>query len=373
LENLVSAPPHGGEVFAAARRLGVPVSRVLDFSASINPLGPSPKALRRLRRDLRLIRFYPEAENRELRDLVAEQEGVDPRCILFGNGATQLLHLVPRVLKPRKAVIVEPGFAEYRAALERAGCRVQSLPLSEKAAFRLERTPLLKTIRREHPALLVLGHPNNPTGTAIPDSLLSELIHLCAKNHVQLVVDESFIEFTSRRSRARDASRRPHLIVARSLTKFWALAGLRIGYLVGQQPLVERLSSHIEPWSVNSLASAAAADSLRDANYRRDTLALLRRERAFLRDRLFGLGWLRPFPSEANFLLVRIETPELGSTELRQKLERCNILVRDGVGFPGLGSRYIRVAIRNRRDNERLIDALASVRRSAQALSRGTP
>jgi threonine-phosphate decarboxylase len=366
----MTAPPHGGQVFAAARRRGVPVTSILDFSANINPLGPSPKALRRLRRDLPLIRFYPDVENRELRDLVAKQEGVDNRCILFGNGATQLLHLVSRVLTPKKALFAEPGFAEYRSAFSRAGSTIHAIRLSADIGFRLERTALFDAIRREHPFLILLGQPNNPTGTMVPHSLLSELIEACTRKHIHLVLDESFIEFTSHRSCAKLAARKPYLLVLRSLTKFWALPGLRIGYLIAQAPLVEKLSSHLEPWSVNTLASSAAADSLRDAHFRRETLALLRRERTFLGERLSRLGWLRPLPSEANFLLVRIETDAFRSTELRQKLESRNILVRDGADFPGLGSRYVRIAIRDRRDNERLIDALRSLWPSVNATKR---
>jgi threonine-phosphate decarboxylase len=360
----VSAPRHGGNVFAAAQRLGVAVSRILDFSANINPLGPSPKALRRLRSELRLIQHYPDGQNSELRALVAKMEGADPNCLLFGNGATQLLHLVTRFLRPTKALILEPGFAEYEAALRAVKCKIHRLYLAPEVCFCLEPDRLFGAIRHQRPDLIVLANPNNPTGKTIPHSVLLELCRLCSKKRIPLLLDESFIDFTREPSFLAEASRRPYLFVVRSLTKFWALAGLRIGLLVAQRPSIKKLSAHIEPWSVNTLASAAAAASLRDSEYRRKTRALVREERAFLSKQLSALGWLMPYASAANFLLVHIEAKGLHSNELCSRLEKRNILVRDAGSFPGLDRKYIRIAVRSRADNQRLIKELRTVGRS---------
>jgi threonine-phosphate decarboxylase len=359
----VNAQTHGGQVFAAARLQGVAPDRILDFSANINPLGPSPKALQRLRRDLALIRFYPDTENRELRGLVANAAGIDRDCILFGNGATPLLHLIPRALKPRRAVILEPGFSEYSAALKQEHCQIHRLLLRPETGFHLDRKALFDTVRRARPDVLILGNPNNPTGNVVPRRLLSELIDTCSKRRIYLVLDESFLDFTPHPSRALDATKHSRLIVVRSLTKFWALAGLRIGYLVAHKRLVEKLSASLEPWSVNTLASAAAAESLRDQKYRDRTWNLVRRERAFLTKQLAGLGWLEPLPSETNFLLVRITAPGITSTHLCERLAERNILIRDGSSFPGLGRRYIRLAIRRHSENQWLIEELRAISR----------
>ena len=357
----MNEPTHGGEVFAAARLQGVPLDRILDFSANINPLGPSSKALRRLRHDLSLIRFYPDAEDRELRDVVANQAAINGECILFGNGATALLHLIPRVLKPRTAVVLEPGFSEYRTALQREGCRIAALLLRPEAGFQLDRAALFDAIHRARPDVFVVGNPNNPTGTVLPTPLLSELIRVCSRRRIYLVLDESFIDFTPYPSRVSEAANRSHVVVVRSLTKFWALAGLRIGYLVAHKALVEKLSARSEPWSINTLASAAAAESLRDLKYRDRTLHLIRQERAFLVKQLARLAWLETYPSETNFLLVRITAPGITSSQLRERLQQRNILIRDGSGFPGLGRRHFRIAIRGHSDNQRLIDELHAI------------
>jgi threonine-phosphate decarboxylase len=366
----VSRERHGGEIFAASRRLGVSVSRILDFSANINPLGPSPKALCRLRRELSLIRFYPDSKSEELRRLVADRDAIDPKSVLFGNGASQLLHAIPRLLKPDSALLLEPGFAEYQAALQAVGCKIHRLFLERESGFRLDRTALFRAITRKRPKLIVLANPNNPTGATIPDPLLSDLVDCCAKKRIHLVLDESFLDFSSCPSLLAEASLRPYLVVVRSLTKFWALPGLRIGFLAAQQKFVEKLSLHMEPWSVNALACAAAAASLGDSQYRKKTLTLVRKERAFLSEQLSRLGWLEPYPSEANFLLVRITTKGLSSSKLQSRLERRNILIRDASNFPGLGREYIRIAVRNHSENERLIAELGTIGRSLRLRKR---
>lgn len=357
----MSGPTHGGQVFAVARFHGVPLENILDFSANINPLGPSPWALRRIRRDLPLIRFYPDTENRELRDLLANEVSIEGDCILFGNGATPLLHLIPRVLKPRVAVLLEPCFSEYSSALERESCQIHRLILNPEEGFHLQPEQLFDSLRRTRPDILILGNPNNPTGKLIPRPLLSELIDVCSKRRIYLVLDESFLDFTEHPSCACEAPKNPRLVVVRSLTKFWALPGLRIGYLVAHRSLVTKLSAGYEPWPVNILASAAAAESLRDLHYREQTLKVIRRERHFLMDQLSTLAWLEPVPSEANFLLVRITTPGINSTILCERFARRNILIRDGTGFPGLGRRYFRVAIRRHSENQRLIEELRAI------------
>jgi threonine-phosphate decarboxylase len=361
----VNPQTHGGQVFAAARLKGVPPDRILDFSANINPLGPSPRALQRLRRALALIRFYPDTENRELRELLANEAGINGDCILFGNGATPLLHLIPRVLKPRKAVILEPSFAEYSSALEQEHCQIHRLVLKPEAGFQLDREVLFKILRRTCPDLLILGNPNNPTGNVLPRQLLSELIDTCSERRIYLVLDESFLDFTPHPSCAVDATKHPRLLVVRSLTKFWALAGLRIGYLVAHRRLVEKLSAKLEPWSVNILAAAAAVESLHDLKYRDRTLNLVHRERIYLMEQLARFAWLKPLPSETNFLLVRITAPGINSSHLCERLAEQNILIRDCSSFPRLGRRYFRIAIRTRSENKRLIEELRSISSAA--------
>ncbi|MFZ0961922.1 MAG: aminotransferase class I/II-fold pyridoxal phosphate-dependent enzyme, partial [Terriglobia bacterium] len=203
--------------------------------------------------------------------------------------------------------------------------------------------------------------PNNPTGAVIPPETLSAIVNICHRGRIHFVVDESFIEFTSQPSLARRASEHGHLIVLRSFTKFFAFPGLRLGYLVAHPSLVEEFSRQQEPWSVNTLAVIAAAESLVDSTFREKSLKLIARERRYLAAGLTAFGWLDPYPTEANFLLVRIQHPAIRATGLRRKLEAMRILIRDCTDFRGLGEKYIRVAVRSRKENRFLLEALRQV------------
>ena len=362
---------HGGDIFGAAQRLGVSASRLIDFSANINPLGLSPKAYRRLRRELHCVRHYPDQRQEELRQLIASQAAIDPECIVFGNGATQLLHLIPRCLKPRKALLIAPGFAEYHPALEAVQCSIREFRLRPEDSFRLKAVPFLSIVKKERPDVILLANPNNPTGTVIPHPVLLEITACCRREATHFIVDESFIEFTREISLAKRAVEEPRLIVVRSLTKFYALPGLRIGYVVAHPSVARRLGRSIEPWSVNTLALAAAAESIKDSAYRKRTLALVASERKYLLAGLQNLGWLEPFPPQTNFVLARIKSRGISGDTLRQKLENVHLLIRDSRGFRGLGSQYVRFAVRTHKENKCLLSALRVVGERLRRLRKG--
>ncbi len=352
---------HGGDIFGAARRLGVPPPRLIDFSANINPLGLSPKAYRRLKRELHTVCHYPDQRQEELRSLIASKQKIDAECIVFGNGATQLLYAIARCLKPRKALLIVPSFSEYPAALAPAQCDIKQFRLLPKNGFCLGAEVFLENLEEERPDLVLLANPNNPTGTVIPHDVLVQIARLCRRTGTHFVVDESFIDFTQEPSLVTLAAEGRYLIVVRSMTKFFALPGLRIGYLVAHRSVAQMLSRALEPWSVNTLALAAAVESMKDSSYRKRTLELVTKEREFLFAGLRKLGWLEPFPSQTNFVLARIKSQRLQGDVLRQKLESMRLLIRDSCGFKGLGPRYVRFAVRSHKENKRLMSTLRVV------------
>jgi len=357
----MSTGEHGGDIWGAAERQGVPLSRVLDFSANINPLGPSLKARKRLARDVSLIALYPDKRQAELRRLLAARDGIAEDCILFGNGATQLIHLLPRVGRYKRALIVEPTFSEYRRALSNSGSEIREFFLTPKNNFHLDLNLLLRVLGREQPNVLFLASPNNPTGLVSPHRMLLRVSAFCEERDIDLIVDESFIEFTTEPSLMTLATHRRHLLVVRSLTKSFALAGLRIGYLVAGRSRVEELAHRMEPWSVNTLALSAAAASILDTNYIQKARSLIQREREYLSRELPQLGWLHPYPSSANFLLARIRARYTTAPALERMLAARNVLVRDASDFRGLDNQYLRFAVRQRRENRRLLAELEAI------------
>jgi threonine-phosphate decarboxylase len=349
---------HGGDIYGAARRLGVSPHRILDFSASINPLGLSPKASRRLLREMHTVCHYPDQRQQELRALVASREQIDPGSIVFGNGATQLLYVVTRCFRPREAMLIAPGFSEYRAALSSVQARHSEFPLRSKEGFRLNTDAFLRSLTVSKPDCILLANPNNPTGAVIAHDDLQRLAAICHKSRQYLIIDESFIDFTEEQSLSKLAARNPRLIVIRSLTKFFALPGLRIGYLVAHRSVAKAIAAAVEPWSVNTLALAAAAESMKDRSYRRRTLALVAKEREYLLSGLEKFDWLEAYPSRVNFLLVRLKPKKLRGDVLCYEMEQMQILIRDSNGFGGLGSQFVRIAVRSRMENLHLLQAL---------------
>lgn len=355
---------HGGDIWRVAKQRSVAISRLIDFSANINPLGLPIRAQKRLASDIGLVSHYPDRDQTELRALIASRNNIARDCILFGNGSTHLIHVIPRFKCYQKVLIVEPTFSEYRAALSNCGAIITVFSLKPRENFRFDVHNFIETVNRARPDAVFLANPNNPTGTLIPKRQIARAVAFCEQNRIDLVLDESFIELTRGTSMVARAARFRHLMVIRSLTKSYALAGLRIGYLVARRSVIEGLTDSIEPWSVNTLALSAAAACISDAKYLQKSLSLIQREREYLFRGVAKLGWLHPYPSKANFLLARIQEPRFNSASLKRKLETANILIRDTYDFRGLGAKYVRLAVRRPDENRRLLTELARIGQS---------
>lgn len=354
---------HGGNVHAVAMELGRRSSSLLDFSASINPLGPSFKIRRMLAREAEcLIKHYPDPECRRLRQTLASRWRLSPRHFVVGNGSIELIHLLPRALHIRSALVVGPTFSEYGAALNLAGAQVRVLSALKRDGYR---PPLDKAVRwiqstdrrGRSSSAVFLCNPNSPTGQACESGDLAEFAHQAEQSGVWLIVDETFSEYCDGLSLLPMLRRYPRLIVLRSLTKFYALPGLRIGYSVCAPSIAETLRRHQPPWSVNSFAQVAAEAAMNDRRYVRHSLAFMEAERERFSALLSSIPGLRVFPSCANFLLL--ELPDLHQAPgVAAALKRKGILVRDCSGMPGLTSHSIRVAVRTGPENDRLVSTL---------------
>ena len=358
---------HGGNVYAAARELRQPVWALLDFSASINPLGPSPRALSAIAGGLPGLAHYPDPDCWALRRALAARWKLPPEQIVVGNGSTELIHLLPRALAIRRALVIGPTFSEYAKAVERAGGRVSLLLAKRSDDFRPPLERARQRLRRGHTGrktidAIFLCHPNSPTGQAGDVAEVLRLVRDAEHAGVWVVLDETFIEYCEKRSLLPGFSGSSRLIVLRSFTKFYALPGLRVGYLVAPTRVARLVRACQPPWSVNTLALASAEASLADRGHARRSLAYMERERARLTKRVQGLAGVRVFPSRANFLLIELP-PAVRAAVLAQALRRQGILIRDCSAVPGLGRTVVRVAVNTRRANDRLVEALGGLLR----------
>lgn len=350
---------HGGNITEVAGQYNIDADSIMDFSASINPLGMSPAAKEAVLKAVDSAEHYPDTESRELVAALSEYHSIPSGNILAGNGSTEFIYLIPRVFRPKKALIITPAFSEYERSLKQAGCSVAYFPLDANERFRLDLSKLLLQLSKGYDTLWI-GNPNNPTSAVIPREEMVEILAEAGRMEVLVVADEAFMDFSEDESIKGEIINFDNLIVLRSMTKFFALAGLRVGYVLGSKKLINRLQSMKEPWSLNTPGQAAAAASLTDGSYRKESLRFMERERNFLFGGLKSLPFLKPHPSRANFIIARLKNDIKSGSLQKMLLTEHHILVRDCGNFHGLDGEFIRMAVKKREENTLLLKALRS-------------
>ncbi|HHG8785057.1 TPA: threonine-phosphate decarboxylase CobD [Citrobacter sedlakii] len=346
---------HGGNTREAAELLGISADRLLDFSANINPLGMPASVKRAIVDNLHLAERYPDVEYRHLHQALAKHHQIPASWILATNGETEAIFALVDGLKPRRAMIVTPGFAEYGRALRRGECQIDLFALREADGWQLT-DAILGALRAEHDCLF-LCTPNNPTGLLPERSLLEAIARRCKALNIALILDEAFLDFIPDESGfIPTLQANPHIWVLRSLTKFYAIPGLRLGYLVNSdEQAVARVRARQMPWSINAFAALAGEHLLDDIAWQRATWQWLKEEGERVYQQLSALPGLSVYPGRANYLLLKCER------DLQRALLERHILIRSCANYPGLDARYFRVAIRSSGENDRLLAVLADV------------
>ena len=353
------AHEHGGNVFAVARSLGVTPASIVDFSASINPLGMAPGVRDALAGCVDRLLHYPDKSAADLKESLAAYHGVGTDEIAVANGSTELIHLLPRMVGGKRGLIVAPAFAEYALALKRSGWQFDYLTLKSGDGFALSLQGLQERLAEGYD-LLFICNPGNPTGALIAKSDIEGVIRVCDESGTFLVLDEAFIDFCEGESAKELIRKCRRGVLLRSMTKFFAMPGLRLGYAIGAPQTVDAITSMQDPWSVNTAAQAAGIASLSDADYCRRTRNYVGEERERLAAGLAGIPRINVFPSRANYILAEIRCG-LSAAKLRSRLLEQGILIRDCGNFQGLDDRFFRVAVRPRAENELLVQQLRSI------------
>jgi L-threonine-O-3-phosphate decarboxylase len=323
---------------------------ILDFSASINPLGLPSSASLALRENLDLVTRYPDPDYPRLRQIIADFHGIAPHFVLPGNGVAELLTWAGRELAQLgPTLLFTPAFADYGRAIAAHQGEIVQTKLNLDT-YDLE---LGDRICRG----VIVNNPHNPTGHLWSKG---DLLPLLAQFEL-VVVDEAFMDFvpnSSVSSVMELVEAYPNLVVLRSLTKFYCLAGLRLGYAIAHPSRLAQWQAWRDPWAVNGLATPVTAAVLGDRTFQAQTMTWLISARAKLYQGLQTIDYLQPLPSEANFFLVKSERSVV---ELQQYLlKKYQILIRDCLSFAELGDRYFRIAVRTSAENHHLLTALAT-------------
>lgn len=353
---------HGGNINLASKKYGIPKEKIIDFSANINPLGPSQKIYEAITSNIDAIVNYPDPDCTELKDVLADYLGIDRDLILMGNGAAELIYLLVRVTGCKKALIPVPTFCEYGLSVLSQGGEIIEVEMEEKEGFRLPVEKIIKLIPMAD--LLFICSPNNPTGRLVEREAIEKIIEVSASHGVLVVVDEAFMDFVQKRmlyTMMPAVGKSANLAVLYSLTKFFGIPGLRLGAIAAPKGLIKRMDASKDPWNVNVLAQVAGVAGLNDLAHIERTNMMLNREKLFVFEELQNIPGLCPLPGAANFILLNVAGSGFKSNELTELLGRRGILVRDCHGFSGLAGRYIRIAVKKRPENENLLSAIKDI------------
>ncbi|OQY39436.1 threonine-phosphate decarboxylase [Candidatus Atribacteria bacterium 4572_76] len=360
---------HGGNLERAMEKYGISSEKIIDFSANINPLGFSSKIREAIIKNLDQLSHYPDPECKKAKKEISGYFKIDYENILLGNGSTELIYLIVQTIKPKKALIPVPTFCEYERALNNNNVSINFYKLKEKQEFLVsidEITPRLAGID-----LVFLCNPNNPTGTFLPKKEILNLVKEVQKRKIFLVLDEAFIDLYEEDSLIKEVKNYNYLIILRSLTKFYGLPGLRIGFAASSPKLIKKLDPKLIkkletqkiPWSVNSLAQIAVREVLRDEKYISKSRSFLLKEKKFLYRELSNIKGLKAYKPSANFIFIKL-LKNISSEILQNHLGRKGILIRNCSNFRGLEKgKFIRVAVRTRKENIKLLKELKLILR----------
>lgn len=352
-------PPdsHGGDRWAAELKWGIAANEFLDFSASINPLGPSKDSLQAIKDNLQQLEYYPEPSGLALKSALAEYLHMDKQNIVLANGSSELIYLCGRMYEGRRVIVLEPGFSEYGQGAANLHIIRINLNLGD---IRLPVREIAGVLAAGD--LLFIANPNNPTGNLFLREELLQVLELVNARQAKLVLDEAFMDFVGYSDASlRDISDQDNLVILGSMTKFFALPGLRIGYALSSRKNIKEMEHLLPPWRINTLAMLAGARALQDHDYIKKTLQLISYERDFIISELSKIKGLVIYPSKANFVLVDSGGLGITAAQMQAKLGPEGILIRDCRDFYNLSPYHLRLAVRSRAENLILLQKLRKV------------
>ena len=382
---------HGGNIYKIFREKNI--KEILDYSSNINPYGIPESLKKRITENLEILERYPDPDYIELRQKLAHLNKVDISNIILGNGATEIIFLFMKVINPKKILIAAPTFGEYERAVKatervenssilgdsnkkkddenscgKQKIKIEYFELKESDDFKLNIHNLKNELEKKYD-LLIICNPNNPTGKFLKLDETEEILRECNKYNTKLFIDEAFIDFLKdgmKESIINTKEDKQNLFVTRAFTKFFAIPGLRLGYgIYFDKNLEKEISEKKEPWSVNNIAEIAGLTVLDDTEYIEKTLKWITEEKIYMYKKLNEITGIKPYKTETNFITVKIEdklfSKELNVKILREKILEYSILIRDASNFKFLDERFFRLAIKNRKNNDRVIGTLKKI------------
>lgn len=362
MENLMHQ--HGGDLYAIEKKYHVPKQELWDFSGNINPLGFPPNVKKQLAQNLDMISTYPDKNYTALKNSIAAYTGANANFITVGNGSTELISTFIKTVQAKKTLILGPAYSEYEREAQLCGNEFSYFALEQKNNFLIDMEKLLQALTPQI-GLFIVCNPNNPTGTAITQKQMEVIVSQCKKNHIYVMVDETYIEFSENIEEICSIAltqKYDNLFVIRGISKFFAAPGIRLGYAVcSNQTFLSTLKKIQNPWSVNILASFAGEKLFKETEFIQQTKKLIATERKKALKEFSTWKNIKAFPSSSNFILLKLLTTKISSSEIFEKLIAKKLLIRDASSFTFLDETYLRFCILNSEQNTVLLKELKSI------------
>ena len=335
-------------------------NNIIDLSANINPLGIPQSITDAIIKEIPNSNNYPDNFSTQLRQQIGVFENVNPDWIFCGNGASDIIFRLPRVVQAKKALVTAPTFSDYQRSAESFGSQIVHYPLTALNNFAVT-DEIIEFIKRENPDLVFICNPNNPTGKLTEVSIIEEILTCCEKLCAKVVVDECFLDFAKLANEYTSKiflEKHSHLIVLKAFTKMFAIPGIRLGYaLCTDRALLENLYFHGPDWSVSTLAQAAGIAALQSAKaFIKETKESVSKERWRVENHLKHLGF-KVFEASANYVFFQSPYP----FDLQKELDKKGIRIRSCGNYQGLNDRYYRIAVSTKENNTKVSNAIAEI------------
>lgn len=359
--NEITAPRHGGRVEEISEKRGIKPEDLLDFSANMNPLAPPPGLEDLVQGATEALEYYPDSGYRDFRGAVVDflrgESGIrlKPNVVIPGNGSVEIFRLILHWIVStggERVLVPFPTFSEYELQSRLFGLEVNRVEYEEVLRYTQDE---LKDYD-----LVFLCNPNNPTGVLREKDRLTRFVSRCREVGTYVLLDEAFIELSRpEESLIPSIPSFSNLVVVRSLTKEFTIPGLRIGYGIVPVEMADRVEKLRPPWNLNTIASAVGSRFLRtEKELLLDSRDYLAGERSWLKDRLENLGF-SIYPSEANYLLFNTKPVKVRAGKLLDRCLEDNVLLRNADSFYGLDGWHVRIAVKRREENQKLVEALS--------------
>ncbi len=339
---------HGGDIYSHETSI--------DFSANINPLGPSEYVIEAMTNCLYRVGHYPDVACRQLKAAISKGEQIPIEFITCGNGAADIIYSLVLAIKPRKALLITPSFAEYEQALQAVNCNVAYFSLKEEDGFQLS-ADYMECLTDDLDMIFICS-PNNPIGNTIPRDILKNILYICEKKKILFVLDECFVDFLDvplEQTLVDELHDFQQLFIIKAFTKMYAIPGVRLGYgLSGNISIIRSLEQCHQPWNVSLIAQTAGVAALKEHEFVKKSRYYIQRERANILRELSRIG-IQYFPPEANYIFIK------SPYDLYSLLIEVGILIRDCSNYKGLGKGYYRIAVKSTEENKRIIQELEEI------------